>query len=111
MKTIPGDDLIKRSERRVFLFTTQLHVILNIGLMSSVLMYNVENSKVESDFLETLFACCVLYLVPLTSALAETLLYYEDLTPEKRGTVQTLMSGQCHPQLEGLQGTSGNPAV
>lgn len=25
--------------------------------------------------------------------------------PEKRGTVQMLASGQCHPQLEGLQGT------
>ncbi len=53
-------------------------------------------------------------MVPLTSVMIETTHYYQVLTPKKRGTVQMLMSGQCHPQLEGLQGTwplEGNTAV
>lgn len=44
-------------------------------------------------------------MVPLTSAMTETLDYYEIWTPERRGSVQMLMSGLCHPQLEGLWGT------
>lgn len=46
--------------------------------------------------------------------MTETTHYHDAWTPKKTSTVQMLISGQFHPQLEGLQGTwppKGNTAV
>lgn len=44
-------------------------------------------------------------IVPLSSVMTETTHHHDAWTPKKTSTVQMLMSGQSHPQLEGLQGT------
>lgn len=44
-------------------------------------------------------------MVPRMSVMLEKLHFRVLWTPKRRGTVQMLMSGHCHPQLEGPQGT------